>query len=209
MKKIIILLLLISLMLNWFLISKNIELDWNLLDNSFKNEKLEEEINLLKKENENILNKTYCTCKKWFNFWDICINKLDKEFIKNNLESNQWNWTYNLFLDFWLNDDLKKFKKILNILDKDYKKLKIQELRLSCVFNFDKEILSLLKKININKLFIDTEECWFYNWKNAYNKDLVLKFFKEAENIKELEIWYIITDKYKKENWEVKVYKEN
>ncbi len=208
MKKILIILF-ISVILNWIFIYKNINLNSRIQEIILEKNNLLDTINTLKQENENILKKTYCNCKKWFNFWDVCINKIDKSFIKNNFESNQWNWTYNLFLDFWLEkNDLKKLNKILKIINNDYKKIKFQELRLSCNFNFDNNTLELLKKLNINKLFIDTEECGFYNWKNSYKKDLVKKFFVEAKSINELEIWYIITDLYKRENWEIKVYRD-
>jgi hypothetical protein len=205
MKKIIFILILL-IIINWIFLYKNIQLDTQLQKLSIKNKNLINTLNTLENEKKDILSKTYCNCEKWFNFWDICINKINKIFIKNNLESNQWNWTYNLLLDFWLEKDLEKLKKVLIILNNDFKWLKFKELRLSCTFNFDKNTLDLLKTLNIERLFIDTEECWFYNWNNTYNKELLKNFFKAADNIKEIEIWYISTDLFKKENWEIKFY---
>jgi hypothetical protein len=108
------------------------------------------------------------------------------------------------------NKSHKKLEKILNMINKLSLEWKLNHFELHCKdINFNKNELNILRDLNIKSLSLE-DMCWFkkekFSW-TWYDKEKVIKFLKDTKNIKELYIWYMDMDLFKKENWEIKIYK--
>ena len=127
---------------------------------------------------------------------------LDKKIKKDTVSINK-----NIFIDLWNEKSHMKFQKKLKEIQKILLSWKIDTFELHCKnINFNKNELNILTKIKVNK-FILEDTCGFRKKefsKTWYNKEKVLDFFKKSKYIKEINIWAIDFDIYKKENWKIK-----
>ena len=171
--------------------AKNIENEFNdLLKENDKKENNEKEIENLK-------------YKEIVDYWKIENSKITKEFLENDIYFNKYMNKNNLFINLWFDNDILKLKKILKLVLDISKEWKIESFTLHCNnINFDDNDLKILKEINIDLLSLDSN-CWFkkkeFN-KNWYNQDDLIKFFKDAKYIKEIHIWYIEEDYFRKKS---------
>lgn len=137
--------------------------------------------------------------------WD---KKIKKDTVSINKKIDLWKKiNNNIFIDLWYEKSHIKFQKKLKEIQKILLSWKIDTFELHCKnINFNKNELDILTKIKVNK-FILEDTCWFRKKefsKTWYDKNKLLKFFKKSKYIKELYIWAIDYDFYKKENWKIK-----
>lgn len=188
--------------LNWIEFSENKIEKWVKLteEEIKKSEEIEKKINneVKKNQNNNIEELSY---KEIINYWKIENLKITKKFLENDIYINEENNKKDLFIDFWFSNDVVKLKKILRLVFKIAIEWKIESFTLHCNdINFDSDDLKILKNLKVDLLSLD-ENCWFkkteFNW-IWYDKKKFLNFFKSTIYIKEIHIWHIVEDYYKK-----------
>ena len=167
------------------------------------------------------LNKKILELKRKSDLHEVIKNDI-KDFSEINIEEinkdNISKFIYNkaITIDYLNNTNYNNLLKVLTILNKLSAEWYISNIDLRCNLKENKnpELLEILKNIKIKKLIINdacffTKDSYQSNGWNFYDKEKVINFLKNTKYIDELDIWYIEYDIYKKENWEVKVYKEN
>ena len=106
--------------------------------------------------------------------------------------------------------DNKKLENILKITNNlaDLWKINTFELHCKKINNFNKNELNYLKTMKLKTLILE-DTCWFakekFSW-TWYDKQKVINFLEQAQNIEELKIWMIDMDLFKKENWKINFY---
>ncbi len=175
-------------------------------DLKIKKEKLKQELNNIEKEQINEEeNQKKINNVNVIDYSRVNIRNITRDKLLNKIEDKY------IFIDLKYEKSHKKLEKILNIIDILSKEWKIDSFELHCKnLNFNSNELNILSNLNI-KTFLLEDMCWFkkdnFSW-TWYNKQKVIDFLKKSKNIEELYVWYISMDLYKKENWEIKVYKD-
>ena len=187
-----------NVFLTWSNVSKK-----ELQDNKIKKEKLEKEFKKVegKANNNNIEELEY---KEIIDYSNIDIKNITENLLINSIDNKY------ILVDLKYNKSHKKLEKILNMINKLSLEWKLNHFELHCKdINFNKNELNILRDLNIKSLSLE-DMCWFkkekFSW-TWYDKEKVIKFLKDTKNIKELYIWYMDMDLFKKENWEIKIYK--
>ena len=191
---------------------ENLFLTWsNISKKEFQSNKIKKDN--IKKELENIWEIKELKYKENTDFSKINIWEINKVNLEKEIYYDEYYKLKTFFLDFWYQKDHKKLERFLSIISDFSKawKIKVFELHCNDIDNFNKKELDYLKNMDLD-IFVLQDTCGFrkkeFSWV-WYNKDKVIDFLKESNNIKELRIWTIDMDIYKKENWEIKFYSWN
>ncbi len=187
-------------------IENNNFLSWTEISNDevkIKKEEIGKEFKKIENEANNI-EKT--EIKTIIDYSQIKTENITEKFLDNNIQDKY------LLVDLEYEKSHNKLNKILKLVNNLSKKWKINHFELHCKnLNFNKDELNILKNLNL-KIFSLEDMCGFKkeNFSQTwYNKEKVINFLKNSKNIKELYIWYIGMDLFKKENWEIKFYSWN
>jgi len=190
-------------------IENNNFLTWTQISNNklkINKEEIEKELNGMEIQMEKEIKNNFevIKSKEIIDYSNIDIKNITENLLINSIDNKY------ILVDLKYNKSHKKLEKILNMINKLSLEWKLNHFELHCKdINFNKNELNILRDLNIKSLSLE-DMCWFkkekFSW-TWYDKEKVIKFLKDTKNIKELYIWYMDMDLFKKENWEIKIYK--